>query len=221
MTESIKKRRIIIIDDEEDWGVMLKMMAESRGYIAEYVNKPQDAREKIKLAHDKGEPYLIATIDRKFKIGEKGIEIARGVEVLDFIKEHYEYIACIMVSGDSVSPEEILDLRDNHNLDYFLQKDRVEIDSLLRAIDRAMQRIHPRDPKDQIKLLEDALKTEESNLVHLLGNLSFARKKAAQKGIDVDVATRNEIENYTEEIKQAKLQIEFIENEIKKINLRD
>jgi DNA-binding NtrC family response regulator len=214
MNESVDKLRIIIIDDEEDWGSMLKTVAESLGHSADYVKKLQDAQDKIKIADERKEPYSIATIDRNFKTGEKGIEVARGIEVLNFIKSNYKYIACIMVSGHTVLPDEVLDLRDKYDLDYYLQKDRVEIGSFKKAIERAVQRIRPKDSKERLRLLKDSLDKWLGIHDEFFKNLSHYTLISAKKGMDVDVMTINGISQCKSGIEEAENYIKSIKEEI-------
>ncbi len=52
-----------------------------------------------------------------FKSGDE--EVLWGVYMIDYIKEHHPYIACVVASGEKALPDDVLDLRDEHQLDYY------------------------------------------------------------------------------------------------------
>src|SRR6185295_1434563 len=61
--------------------------------------------------------------------------------LIEEIKEHHPYMACVVASGEKVSPDAVLDLRDEHGLDYYLQKDRISREKIKKALQRSYERM--------------------------------------------------------------------------------
>lgn len=132
---SDREKRILVIDDNPDWCNVVKMMAESLGYAVETAGSPEAAYTNMEKASKEGMPFQLAIVDVRFEIGD--IEISVGREIIKTIKENYSQTACILSSGQSFSPQDVLDLRDHYGLDYYLPKIDIDRDTLNYAIVRA------------------------------------------------------------------------------------
>jgi len=135
--QSSNKIKIIIIDDDPDWCILIKMMAQGLGHVVDSAVTPEDAYAKIEHAQGEGSPYQVAIVDMAFNIGVRNNSL--GKEIIKTIKDNYPQIACILSSGQPLSPSDILDLRDEYGLDYYLVKNNVERATLERAFKRALK----------------------------------------------------------------------------------
>jgi len=129
--------KIIIIDDDPDWCTLINIMAQGLGYVLDSAITPEDAYAKIKQAQMEGSPYQVAIVDMAFNIGVNNNSL--GKEIMRTIKDKYPQIACVLSSGQPFSPSDILDLRDEYGLDYYLVKHNAERATLDHAIKRAMK----------------------------------------------------------------------------------
>lgn len=216
MSELEKQLRIIIIDDDPDWCLTFAQIAQALGHSVEPAHTLEEAQYKIKNADDKGESYSIAIVDMNFEAGSRRIEIARGKEAVKFIKTHHRHIACIMISGSGVTPDNVLDLRDEYDLDYYVQKDRVDLDTLPRAFQKALLRVNPVDDKVRhLRILQDSLKKWRGIRALLISNLALAKEKEAREGVNVAINIINEIKKYTNDLNETEEYITKLEQEIK------
>ncbi len=135
--------RLIVIDDDPEWCELLADTAEFLGHSLDTAHSLEEARHKIKISEEKQQLYSIALIDINFVSGRQRIELPRGKEAIRYIKSYHPYIACIVLSGSTITPDSVLDLRDEYDLDYYVQKDRFDLDTFARAIRNAMRRVHP------------------------------------------------------------------------------
>lgn|GEM_PF-2374277 len=135
--QSKNTKKIIVIDDNQAWCEIVKTMAGSIGYVVESVGTPEDAYIKIKRADQEGIPFRVAIVDMRFEVGEYNVSLGR--DVIKTIKDNYPQIACILSSGEKLSPGSVLDLRDDYGLDYYLPKTDIERDALNYAINRALE----------------------------------------------------------------------------------
>jgi CheY-like chemotaxis protein len=211
-----KSFRIIIIDDDPDWRKTLGEYSKLLGHIPDVADSLDDAKTKIGEAEKNGDPYSVALLDMNFEIGKTKIPVPQGKQVIKHIKTHHPYIACIMVSGSTeVTPDFVLDLRDECDLDYFLEKQHISDELLFKAIQKATRRISPvGDPNSHTRVLKDSLEKWKSIYYLYENNLSRAKEKEAIKGIDVDTITVHEIERYQLMLNEAKVQIIKIQDEI-------
>lgn len=142
--------RLIVIDDDTNWCTVLGHMVRSMGYTLDAAGSLEEARQRIGDAERAQRRYTIAIIDMNFKIS--GFDLVQGEEIIEYIKKNHPYIACVIASSERMSPEDVLDLRDNKGLDYYLLKERISIDKVRRAIQRSLQRtqaaaVHPTPEK--------------------------------------------------------------------------
>lgn len=133
--ESTKK--IIVIDDNSDWCDIVKRMAGNLGYQVETVSNPEEAYVKIERSNQEGSLFRVAIVDMRFEQG--GFDISLGRDVIKWIKDNYPQVACILSSAEKLSPGNVLDLRDDYSLDYYLPKTDIERDALNYAINRALE----------------------------------------------------------------------------------
>lgn len=133
--------RLIVIDDDIDWCRILRITVQSMGHSLDTANTLEEAMLKIQQAEDAQQPYDVALIDMNFEMGKQRIAIPRGKEVVQYVKQHHPYMACIILSGSGVTPDSVLDLRDDYDLDYYVQKDRFDLDTFSKALERAVTRV--------------------------------------------------------------------------------
>lgn len=207
--------KILIMDDDPDWCTTISEMSRLLGHNAEAVFTLEDAQEKIQVAFNAGEPYLIAVVDLNFETGKDKTMVPRGKETIRFIKTHHPYMACLVVSGADFTHDQVLDMRDEYDLDYYLQKDRFDLDTFSGAIKKSLRRVNAVDTsQSHLKNLEEALGRWKNVRAILLNDLAKAREREALKGIDVDVATKNEIDRYQKHLEEIEKNISLLEKEI-------
>jgi ActR/RegA family two-component response regulator len=210
-----KQLKIIIMDDDEVWCTTISQMARLMGHNAETAVTLEDAHQKIQNAYNTNNPYHVAVVDLNFEIGKHKVEVPRGKETIRFIKTRHPYMACVVVSGAPFTPDNVLDMRDEYGLDYYLQKDRFDLDTFSRAIEKSLRRVNPvEDLDNQRNNLKEVLDRWKNVRIILLNDLGKAREREALKGIDSDVATQNEIERYTRQIGEVEKTIALLEKEI-------
>jgi CheY-like chemotaxis protein len=134
-----KSLRLIVVDDKPAWCQTIGFMVQGLGHTLDVANTLEEAKIKIRAAEEQGNPYTIAIIDMNFEI--EGVEVSRGQEAIKYIKDHHNYMACIVASGQKVMPDDVLDLRDEYGLDYYLQKDRIDMGKIKKALQTALKRI--------------------------------------------------------------------------------
>lgn len=214
--------RLIVIDDDQEWCELLKLTAQSfvdenkrLKYDMDMSSTLEEAKRMIQEAEQQATPYTVAIVDMNFEMGKKKIEYPRGKEVVQYIKTNHTYMACIMVSGSGITPETVLELRDDYNLDYYVSKDRFDRDAFGKAIEKAIRRVHTTTTTNQYEQkLRQLLKQWRSTYLSISGNLAAARQREALKGIDTDIATLNEIKRYRANLQEAQAQIASIEQQL-------
>lgn len=205
--------RLIVIDDEPSWSTMLGHMARSLGHALDAASNPEEGQVMLQQAENAGRPYSIAIIDLNFKIGK--IALNRGQELIQHIKANHPEIACIVASGQKVLPDSVLDLRDEYDLDYYVQKDRISLDIFRKALRKAQERVTPSlKYEDRRKLLQKTLEKWQHVRMMAFHNLANVKEREALKGIDVDVTTLNEISQYETRLAEADEYIRSLRNEI-------
>jgi CheY-like chemotaxis protein len=134
-------RRIIIIDDDKAFCRMIqKTFEDVLGYRADYTDNETEMLEMIRKAEEANDPYQIATIDMNFRMQGSEYEFPQGHQILATIKAKYPYLLCIMISGSGVTPSQVLMLRDNHDLDFFITKSRLEPVVFKMAVEHITER---------------------------------------------------------------------------------
>jgi len=205
--------RLIAIDDEHSWCTMLGHMARSLGHNLDAANSLEEAQVMVQQAEAAGRPYAVAIIDLNFRIGK--IAMNRGQELIQYIKANHPSVACIVASGQKVLPDSVLDLRDDYDLDYYVQKDRISLDIFRKALRKARLRVSPptRD-EDRRKMLHKTLEKWEHVRAMAFNNLANVKEREALKGIDVDITTLNEIAQYEARLAEAEEHIRTLRQEI-------
>lgn len=215
MSENSKSIKIIVLDDEADWGITISETARMLGHVADMVSTLEEAQEKIQAAYNAGVPYNLAVVDLLFETGKDKIRVQRGKEAIRFIKSRHPYVACIMVSGADLASDHVLDMRDEYELDYFLQKDRFDLDTFSHAIEKSLRRMKPINTKqNRRKNLMETLEKSKDVRAILLSDLARSKERAALKGLDVDIATHNEMKSFQAQLDGIERQIAQLEKEI-------
>ena len=216
MADIPEKISIIIMDDDSDWCNTIRQTACLLGHNPDTVTTLEEAQKKIQEAYNADNPYAVAVIDLNFETGKYKTEVPRGKETLHFIKTRHPYMACLVVSGIPINASNVLDLRDDYGLDYYVQKDHFDIDTFSNAIEKSLRRVKPiaMDVLEKTSI-EKTLKKWENVRMVLLNDLANVKERAALKGINVDVGTQNEIARYELQLKKIEKQIQAIQAEIK------
>ena len=207
--------RLIAIDDEADWCALLGSTARLLGHTLDSASTLEEAVLMIQAAEAQERPYHGAIVDMNFETGKRKIELPRGKEVVQYLKAKYSSMACIMVSGAGVSPETVLDLRDDFDLDYYLRKDYFDIETFDRALQKAIRRVRAvRSGEYSAQQLQLLLRQWQGIALQTSRNLAVMRERQALKGLDVDVATLNEIKRYTLELDEVRAHVKELEQQI-------
>jgi CheY-like chemotaxis protein len=200
--------RLLVIDDDPEWCSLLQAVAASVGYHLDIAHSLEIAKLELAEAVEKQIVYAAAIIDMNFELASTGMDYPRGKEVVQFIKSNYPKIACVMVSGVPMSPGDVLDLRDNYDLDYFVEKDRCDLDVFNQALKKALHRVEVRyNPQTQENELRATLASWERTQLSLSQSLAIVQEREAKMGLAVDVKTVNEINHYRENLQEAEKKI--------------
>jgi len=96
-------KSVLIVDDEEDWAeTILRYEFEQMGYIVRAASDLKSARKEL----DK-QVFSLVTID--MRLGKEK-ETFEGEFVLAYIRDNYEQIPCIIISGSPLSRERIFSM---------------------------------------------------------------------------------------------------------------
>ncbi len=135
--------KIIVIEDDPEYGTVLQEQFKFLGHEAEWVAVPEEAMERIREAHETGKPFTVASVDKMFEVGRRQrTEFPLGERVVREIKDRYPYIATIMITFEPHTAQDILQLRDTYRVDQFMHKgDLKDLAKLKTAIERATDRV--------------------------------------------------------------------------------
>ncbi|KAA3664120.1 MAG: response regulator [Chloroflexi bacterium] len=135
--------KVLIIDDNEEFCKLLARYARLLKFHPVTTTSFRQAKILLEEAQRNGEKFVLATIDLRFPLGEgsEKTHVLQGAEILQYIKIEYPEVACLMISGETISPSKLLDLRDYYGLDYYLPKDGIEPLEVAKAISRAFDRV--------------------------------------------------------------------------------
>lgn len=211
--------KILIIDDKSLFHSLIGANVELLGFNWQAAHTVDQALLTIKEAEVKQEPFAVVTIDLNFEIEEN--EMPVGKLILQQIKTKYPHIACIIISGSGLSPHEVLDLRDNYGLDYYISKDRFDASTLERGIKRALERVRPLGDTDKRRqLLQETLEKYQDICVIYVNHLARVEEKKAQRGIDVSVDIEYQIESYKQQLAEAEMKVRAIVDQIKQLEAK-
>jgi CheY-like chemotaxis protein len=212
--------KILIIDDEPIWHMLIGGIVESLGYIWESASNFEEAKIAIKEAEENKSPFSVVTIDVIFKIGEDKQPFDLGTEmILQYIKSKHPYLACILISASSEVAHNLLDLRDNYELDYYVSKGRLNKETLAKAIVKSVKRVRPLgDSSRRREVLEETLERYRDICAIYARNLAIVEQKKAQKGIDVSVEIEHQIVTYGTELEKAKSKVRETMEELKHLS---
>ncbi len=212
-----KPIKVLVVDDDPLFHRLIVPNISKWGYVCESVTDRDSAMLALQQAEEDNSPFSIVTVDMNFVVGKT--EMPLGKTLPQEIKSQYPYIACIMISGSGVSAHEVLDLRDDYNIDYYIAKDRFDPDTFNKGIKRALERVRPLgNVERQRELLLETLERYKDLWVIYRNNLAMVELKKAQKGIDVSVDIENQIEIFQRKLGEAAEKIREIEQEIKRLS---
>lgn len=144
--ENAKKPVILIVDDEKDFIELFGNYVKLLNGDAITTQNVEDAQKILEnLRFDKS--IMLVIVDLKYPVGSgndtpgQGNEVSRGVEIVRYVKVEHPEVACLMISGKTVSPSDVLDMRDQYGLDYFLAKDNLSLTNFANAIISAKKRV--------------------------------------------------------------------------------
>lgn len=211
-----KPLKILIIDDEPDWRENIGTCAELLGHDWKSASSFEEAKIAIKEAEEDGTPFSVATIDMAFEVGRRGTETPLGKGILRYIKSKHPYIACIMVSGSPEVAHQVLELRDDYELDDYISKDRLDLDTFHDKIAKAIKRVRPPRNERVVKETTPAgmAKIVESLQKQLDTHRSNLNKLEEKKAI---YAIGEEPLHLLSQVEHEKEEIERLESELHKI----
>jgi DNA-binding NtrC family response regulator len=131
--------RIIIIDEEQAFSTSLQNTLIFLNHRADTAISLEDAIVKIIKAFNEKDPYTVAIVDMLFEVTISKIKGKRGKEMIKYMKGNFPGIACILLSAETPSPIELLDMRDEFGLDYFLPKEDIDLATLDETIRKALK----------------------------------------------------------------------------------
>lgn len=133
--------KLLIIEDDPEWTGVVEINAKMLGYTVQSAVSITQAQTLLKQAEEAREPFDVATIDYLFRIGQLQKESSLGKQVLQYIRDTHPYVARIVLTGSGkLTADVVLDLRDDYDLDYFIEKTNLDTDTLKRAVEKAMRR---------------------------------------------------------------------------------
>lgn len=133
--------KLLIIEDDPEWTGVVEMNAKMLGYMVQSAANMTQAQTLLKQAEASREPFDVATIDYLFRLGQSQKESSLGKQILQYLRDTHPYVARIVLTGSNrLTADVVLDLRDDYDLDYFIEKTNLDTDSLKRAVEKAMRR---------------------------------------------------------------------------------
>lgn len=208
--------KILIVDDKPLFHGLIGGNVEILGYIWQAANTLEEALLALKEAEERDDPFAIVTIDMNFEVDKN--EMPLGTMILQKIKKHYPHIACIIISGAGLGAQDVLDLRDDYGLDYYISKDRCDSKTLDQGIRRALARVRPlRNASRRRELLAETFEKYQDIYAIYARNLARVEEKKAQKGIEVSVDIENQIDRYKQQLAEVQQKLREIKEEIERL----
>jgi CheY-like chemotaxis protein len=217
LNPNLAVKNALVIDDQERWRKTISLLLKSRGYtVIEAMDlvTAMDALANYKVN--------LVTIDMQFT--EQGDEL--GEILLEFIRNEYPTVACIMISGSVDSFARVDDL-EGQGLGAFIHKNELTPRLLDRAIEKARRvaeqqsRIEATDILQEyqrgLPKLELNLAKQKNILIQLQSILLDIQEKAAKYGMDIPTHVLSEINDYKQKYVKAEEDIVRINYEISEI----
>jgi DNA-binding response OmpR family regulator len=132
--------KILIIEDDQDYTGVVEMTAKMLGYTVQSATNLTQAQTLLKQAEDAREPFDVATIDYLIRMGPQQREASLGKQIISYVRASHPYVGCIVLTGSGITADTVLDLRDDYDLDYYIEKTKFDQDSLKRAVEKALRR---------------------------------------------------------------------------------
>lgn len=208
--------RILIVDDEDPFCQMLARFVELTRCEPMIAHGHNEAIQYIRNAEKENRPFSLVTIDMRFEgQGHYGLQ---GSWILSEIKSLHPYIACVVISGETVTPEEVLGYRDTYDLDYFLQKDRLDPLKMADAILRATKRVRLLGHHDRnlMRLNEALVKWRDVETIYT-DNLAHVERQKAEQGLHVTVEVENQIRRYRKQLEEARAEVTRLEADLHRL----
>jgi ActR/RegA family two-component response regulator len=138
--------KILIIDDDPAYQERLSFYADLLGH-SKAVGSFEAAREALKEAEEDGTPFSVATVDLEFEVGKRRTPTSVGLDILQYIKQEHDYIACILITGSSEIAREFMRiLKPGHGypLDSYIWKECLDFNTFTDAISTALEQVRSR-----------------------------------------------------------------------------
>lgn len=133
--------KLLVVEDEQDWRDIIATSARILGYTVVTASNFTELQAALSKAEASDDPFTAATIDFMFNVSGGQKESLQGKQILRYIRTNYPNIACITITGArDITPDQILDMRDEYDLDYYIYKPTLDADSLQRAVEKALSR---------------------------------------------------------------------------------
>lgn len=230
---SARARKLLVVEDEpflaesfaEYCQEAVEELSQAGSTVAAEVLSAMNLREAERYL-EQSDVIDFVSVDLALDPQERGLRDAdrrSGREVggmqllakLHASAQPHSSIGCIMVSGSPKTANEVLDMRDEYGLDYYLPKDRVDEPTLKKSIERALARVRPiGSSAERVRLLSEALSAWKDARTITWRSLAALHERVAIKGIDVDVATLNELHVLTERLAAIDSHIQHAEAEL-------
>ncbi len=141
--------KILVIDDNKEFCDLLATHLRVIKCHPVITTDPNEVISILVEAEKHGEPFSAATIDMRYDVtlGNESLELLQGTRIVEEIKAHCPYVGCLMITGETIFPQEmLLDWRDNFGLDYWLSKDKLDMTKVAVGIKRAFDHANGNTP---------------------------------------------------------------------------
>ncbi len=213
--EGGEELRLILMEDDLEYSRGLVETVRDLGHYIDVTSMLDEFKALLQTEEREGRSYDVALLDMNIATGSKRIETPIGKRAIRYVKQNYPHIACIMISGSLNRPEEVLDLRDDYDLDYYISKDRVDEGSMRHALEKALKRVNPAGNTERRRqILAATLEKVRGNRLKWRYNLSLLEEREAMQGMLVDVETKNQIALYAARLRECDQSIVELEQEL-------
>lgn len=141
----MSRKSILVVDDDEEFAeTILGFELEEMGYTVQVASNLKSARRALKE-----HVFSLVTVDMCLDEDRKTLE---GESVLEYIREKFGHIPCIVISGSPRSPEEIFNMSRQYPMivDYgYLNKN---VFNLRRFKDLVHRILHTRTPDGAVEV---------------------------------------------------------------------